>query len=149
MRHNHIVVVIGVEQSRMPELRAALTGADWTTHYVQAADRALEIARLEEVFAVLCDHESADMNWLDLLSRLRSLKREPAFIVASSSADELFWADVFNRGGFDVILKPFVQKDVMWTLNAARHSFGDRRRKEMSNSGPSATPSSLTTTACA
>jgi len=53
-------------------------------------------------------------------------------IVTTRLADECLWAEVLNLGGFDLISKPFYEKEVTWVMESARrhwHGLNARVRR--------------------
>ena len=72
------------------------------------------------VAVVLCDSDLPDGSWLDLFDSVASADDPPLLIVTSRMADERLWAEVLNLGGFDVIAKPFAEKEVLHVLETAR-----------------------------
>jgi DNA-binding response OmpR family regulator len=66
--------------------------------------------------AVLCDETLA---WRDLLSHLAVCCEPPRLVVISAAPSRTLCAEVMNLGGFDVLNKPFEDKDVAWILNMA------------------------------
>ncbi len=77
---------------------------------------------LSRAAIVLCDPELPDSDWKNVLEALAGYDNPPLLIVMSYHADEVLWADVLNRGGYDVLLKPFETSEVMRVISIAwRH----------------------------
>jgi len=60
-----------------------------------------------------------DGTWKDLLNSVSELAQPPAVIVTSRLADAYLWSEVLNLGGFDVLAKPFIEKEVRQVLASA------------------------------
>src|SRR5947208_1062918 len=60
--------------------------------------------------------------WKDLLRHLWTMEFPPALVVADRLADERLWAEVLNLGGYDLLTKPFVEKEVIHVLSTACRS---------------------------
>jgi len=54
---------------------------------------------------------------------------KPPLIVVDRLADDALWAEVLNLGGYDVLVKPFDEKEVLHVLTMA---CGFRRRRAAS-----------------
>ncbi len=50
--------------------------------------------------------------WRDLLHVIEDATGPPLMIVTSRLADEYLWAEVLSLGGYDVLAKPFHEKEV-------------------------------------
>ena len=96
--------------SSVPEDQVALRQILGPTHRVMPVDtcrQALDRLSDGDIPIVFCDRALPDGTWWDVLSQISSLPDPPLLIVTSRMADELFWAEVLNLGGFDVIATPF------------------------------------------
>jgi DNA-binding NtrC family response regulator len=71
---------------------------------------------------VACEGELPDGSWKDLVSQVHDLETPPPVVVMSRHADERFWAEVLNLGGYDVLAKPLERMEVSRVMRAAwRH----------------------------
>ena len=57
--------------------------------------------------------------WLDVLERLRERPNLPLLIVTSDFADDRFWAEALNLGAWDVVAKPFIQREITRSIELA------------------------------
>lgn len=80
---------------------------------------ARSVLRNSRFGAVITERDLGDGTWLDVLSAAQSLPYPPPVIVASRLADERLWTDVLNRGGFDVLAKPFSRDEVFRVIGHA------------------------------
>lgn len=75
---------------------------------------------LRGIAAVLTDaHLPEGRSWKDILSELEGTNNPPPLIVTDRLADEALWAEVLNLGGYDVLAKPFEEKEVLHTIELA------------------------------
>jgi DNA-binding NtrC family response regulator len=99
----------------------------------------LALLRDQSVAVLLCERDHADGNWEDLLKATASMPAPPNLIVFSRLADESFWAQVLNLGGFDVLMTPFEAEEVLRVIFAAwshwECDFGARTAKEATRTG--------------
>ena len=72
---------------------------------------------------IVCERELPDGTWKDLLEFVKFRVRPPLLIVTSRLADERLWAEVLNLGGFDVLARPFEEREVRWALQSARQAW--------------------------
>jgi len=68
---------------------------------------------------IFCECDLPDGTWRDILSYTAELTNPPALIVTSRLADEYLWAEVLNMGGYDVLAKPFHEREVRHALAGA------------------------------
>ena len=107
------VLLISSDNDDHTRLRQLLSGAEWTIqscHNVAEAERYLGISGDS---IVVCERRLPDGDWGSVLDKLHEVRDPPALLVACRHADERFWAEVLNRGGYDVLLKPFETGEVM------------------------------------
>ncbi len=89
---------------------------------------AIHILATENVGVVICDARLPDGSWRNLLELGQCRLRPPQLIVTSLTADEGFWAEVLNLGGYDVLPKPFHEDETTRVIHlAAEHWERDRR----------------------
>jgi hypothetical protein len=67
----------------------------------------------------ICERDLPDGTWRDILDSVRMAPRQSLLIVASKLADDYLWAEVLNLGGFDVLARPFCDREVQHVLETA------------------------------
>ncbi|MCL4486674.1 MAG: response regulator [Chloroflexi bacterium] len=96
--------------------------AGWGFRSAYNVRQALNMSRSKPVAVVICERELPDGDWRGVFDELQRLPAAPLLIVVSRLADEALWAEVLNMGGYDVLLKPFDLKELMWSVTSAfRH----------------------------
>jgi DNA-binding response OmpR family regulator len=58
-------------------------------------------------------------SWNDLLCEMQKMECPPPLIVGDRLANERLWAEVLNLGGYDLLAKPFVAKEVLHVVSTA------------------------------
>jgi hypothetical protein len=58
---------------------------------------------------------------------MASLSAPPKLIVSSRLADHRLWAEVLNLGGFDLLMTPFENEEVLRVTRAARNNWGSKQ----------------------
>jgi DNA-binding response OmpR family regulator len=106
----------------------SLRGAGLPIALAANVSGALSIAGTECPSVIVCDGDLPGGGWRALLSASRDLSSPPLLVVSSPLADDLFWQDVLNRGGFDVLVEPFDLAEVSRIVLAADRNW---RRKAL------------------
>jgi DNA-binding response OmpR family regulator len=68
---------------------------------------------------IFCEHSLPDGSWTRILEVIEDCSAPPLLIVTSRLADDRLWAEVLNLGGFDVLAKPFNEREVRHVLASA------------------------------
>jgi len=68
---------------------------------------------------ILCEYSLPDGTWKDMLDHVTGAGVEAPIIVTSRLADERLWAEVINLGGYDVLAKPFSEREVLHAITCA------------------------------
>ena len=115
------VLAVAPEPERA-ELRRMLEHSRWTL--MEASTVAEAAATLRERLSVvlICDAILPDGTWVELLRLAQNLPSPPPVIVAARGADDELWMQVLNRGGYNVLGKPFSEQEVFEMVSVAwRH----------------------------
>ena len=113
------VLAVSPLSADLVRLREILSQGNWQLHEASDYNKALALSRDESVQVLLCERDHADGNWEDLLTATARPPAPPNLIVFSRLADESLWAMVLNLGGFDVLVTPFEQEEVLRVTLAA------------------------------
>lgn len=107
-------------------LNSILKGSAWKIRYARPSRRKRAAPDLGLVAAVLTEAHLPDgRTWKDVLREIQGTPNPPPLIVTDRLADEALWAEVLNLGGYDVLAKPFDEKEV---LHAVTMACGYRRK---------------------
>jgi len=71
--------------------------------------------------AVICENTLVDGTWKDILNQVGAFPSRPMLIVTSRTADDYLWTEVLNLGGYDVLAKPFDNKEVQHVFDSVWH----------------------------
>jgi FixJ family two-component response regulator len=79
------------------------------------------VNRLRETSSIvlITDAVLTDGNWKDLLAHTAQQRQPPPVIVAAHHADDRLWMEVLNSGGYNVVAKPFEERDVFRVISMA------------------------------
>ena len=119
------VLAVAAEPERAA-LRRMLEHSRWTL--VEASTIAEAIATLRERLSVvlICEAELPDGTWAEMLQHAQKLSAPPPVIVTARQADDDFWMQVLNRGGYNVLGKPFSEREVFEMVSVAWRHRKDR-----------------------
>jgi DNA-binding NtrC family response regulator len=113
------VLAVSPLSADLLRLHEILSPRNWTLRQASACRDALALLRVENCPVLLCERDQPDGNWKDLLSATTGLPAPPKLIVFSRLANESLWAEALNLGGFDVLITPFEEEDVLRVTFAA------------------------------
>jgi DNA-binding response OmpR family regulator len=109
-------------------LESIIRHSRWSLFKADTLASAISILLRQEISVVLCERELQPGRWTDILDHLRDLEHPPALIVTSRLADERLWAEALNLGAWDVLAKPFDQREVIRGIKVAWQHRRDRMR---------------------
>ena len=112
------LLVVSSFQEDLVQLRRMLDRSVWNLRSAGTFQEALALLRENSVAVVICERDLPDGSWRDVMSMLTPVEHAPRLIVISRLADERLWAEVMNLGGFDVLSKPFYEKEVAWVTES-------------------------------
>ncbi len=118
------VLVASPHEEDHAELQRILSDAGWRICGARSLEQAWRLLHETGIDIVITECEFADgLSWKDLLEEIENMHGSEPVIVVSRHADGRLWAEVLNRGGYDLLLKPFDAADVLRvTAMAARRS---------------------------
>lgn len=114
-----LVLLISPNEDDHALLPQILNHPNWIWRHSRNGRHARAALKRNHNAVVFCDREQPDGDWRLLLEAACSLAHPPSVILYSRVADERFWVEVLNLGGFDVLLKPFELEEVMRVSSAA------------------------------
>lgn len=94
---------------------------NWQLSRVPNLQHALKRAAAGQTTHFLYEHVPGDnRGWVEALDAVSSLPNMPSFILTSRLGDERLWAEVLNRGGYDLLIQPYESMEVTRVVAAAR-----------------------------
>jgi DNA-binding response OmpR family regulator len=85
---------------------------NWLLCRVSTCSEAFAYLSGNDTAVVICGRDLPDGDWKLVLNRIDSLPAPPFLIVTSRLANDGFWAEVLNLGGYDVLVQPFDPHEV-------------------------------------
>jgi DNA-binding NtrC family response regulator len=100
----------------------------WNVLFADTCDQAR--AALDQVKApvILCDRDLPGGEWRDVVQVLASFPNRACVILISRVVDDYLWNEVVQRGGYDVLLKPLREEDVVRAVRLAWSYWNTARR---------------------
>jgi len=93
--------------------------SNWILATCRTCAEAIAYLKRKMVPVIVCERDLPDGGWQDILERTTRAAKPPALIVTSRLADERLWADVLDRGGYNVLLKPYQPLEVLRDIGLA------------------------------
>lgn len=125
------VLAVSPNESDLTVLSRIIDHSAWTFDAASGVSEARQHLKSHCTHVVVCDTKLPDGDWKDMLELICSLPDAPQLIVTSRDADDRLWAEVLNRGAWDVLIKPFHPKEVYQTVHLAWRHWQDHCRGRM------------------
>ena len=107
------VVLASGKQEDGGALETIVEGTQWSLTSVPDFASAAGALRRLAAPILLCDRDLPGVRWQDALRTFAAGSGGPCVILLSSVADQYLWDDVIERGGFDVLTRPFQKQQVL------------------------------------
>jgi FixJ family two-component response regulator len=137
---NPTVLAVSAFAEDRRSLRRIFDHSHWKLQFTRTYPQTQTALRASSVGVVISESLLCDGHrWTDLLSEMQEMKYPPPLIVADRLADESLWAEVLNLGGFDLLAKPFEEKEVLHAVSTAcRRCESERRTAALRKPGGTA-----------
>ena len=129
------VLVISPEQRDCHTLSQIFDHTSWSLDRAETISSTAEHLATQDYPVILCDEFLPDGDWKDVYALAQTMTIPAHVIVLSRAADDRFWADVLNTGGYDVLAKPLRAEEVLHAIGAAWRHWMDRRRMQNATAG--------------
>jgi len=122
------VLTVLCNRREQSELVRLLSHSNWDIHCAQSLVQAAAFLRTVTVGVVVAQYQPCgEYAWRKLLEETWRVTPAPRLIVTDRLADESMWAEVLNLGAHDLIVQPFVPRDVFHVITCAWHSWKGER----------------------
>lgn len=112
-------IFIGSEDNSFADLDRMFAAYAWSLVRAEVWKDVLLLPSAEDATHFLYRHVPNNASWIEALTMINLMPSSPAFILTSWVGDERLWADVLNRGGYDLLLEPFDAVEVQRVVAAA------------------------------
>jgi FixJ family two-component response regulator len=114
-------IFVGRDDADYRHLHCIFKMMNWQLARVQDLQHALKRAAAGQMTHLLYEHVPGDnRGWIEALDAVSALPNMPSFILTSPLGDERLWAEVLNRGGYDLLIQPYESLEVTRVVAAAR-----------------------------
>ena len=120
--HRTPLIVISRFDEGLISLLEVLKHTRWAVYWFGTCSMALNKLRANSAPVVLCDLNTLEGCWRDMLAAVSGLPEKPRMIVTARHAEEI-WAEALNLGAYDVLEKPFDADEVIRTIGLAYRSW--------------------------
>ncbi|MGI8743996.1 MAG: response regulator [Bryobacteraceae bacterium] len=93
--------------------------AQWHFELTESCESAIDKLSDQNFAIVLCDRDVPGSNWRDAVQTLAAKAPRTCVILTSPVNDDYLWQEVIERGGYDVLTKPFQEERVVRAVRFA------------------------------
>jgi DNA-binding response OmpR family regulator len=129
-------LLVGGSENDRAFLRHLFRQSRWNLFRARNRRHAAEILQGNRVQVVISDCDLPGFDWRELLDALRAFPQPPLLVVTARLADESLWAEVLNRGGYDVLAQPLDREEVTRVMSAATRHFHNACEQALRVSAP-------------
>ena len=90
-------------------LEAIAGRAQWDLTFSPTCDMAVGELKRHTADVIICDRDLRHCDWREALRRLALQAPGSPIIVSAADTDDHFWLEVIERGGYDVVTRPFAE----------------------------------------
>jgi hypothetical protein len=134
-RHRRATDIVSI--SGNPTLAAYLSGlfqrSGWAIARARTVAEGISFVRTNLAGVAICDDVLPDGTWYDAAAALSSLPNPPVLIVIGD--DPAIAHDVRALGGFDTLVRPLRESDVIWSVASAWHAWMKRAEGSSGSGG--------------
>jgi two-component system, NtrC family, response regulator HydG len=129
------LLVVGLSEEDRLSLQKVLSPRGWDISEVHGCGHVFEQLRKRRYHAVLSESFLTDGDWEDVLAELMLFSPAPPLVVVSRHADHRLWAEVLSLGGYDLLMAPFDENELIRVLSliAERHAHSAARPYELAS----------------
>jgi len=92
---------------------------NWRLRRTYTIEEALELLEREAVGVIVAEERLACRGWRRMLAAVQSLECPPRIVLAAGSAGLERAAELLERGGWDVLARPFRSEEIIESVSAA------------------------------
>jgi len=118
------VLVVDDEQDVREILDSVLKKLDFIPFVAESGEKALEILRNNKIDVVLSDLYMPGMDGIELLKRVRTVKKNIVFLIITAHPTIETAVDAIKKGAYDYLTKPFHIEEVRLKINRAIEKSG-------------------------
>jgi DNA-binding NtrC family response regulator len=113
------VLLISPDSRDHTLLRHVFNHSNWVLHECRTVEEGLRFLARHPMPVVITEERLGGADWKAVLSATHDAPRPPKLIVTSHNVDSALWAEVINLGGYDVLAKPWNEREVYHAVSQA------------------------------
>lgn len=113
------VLLISADAGDHVLMRHVFDHSNWVLYQCRSVEEGLEFLRKQTFAVVIVEERLTGGDWKDALRAFDATARPPKLIVTSYGADSALWAEVINLGGYDVLAKPWNDRELYLAVSQA------------------------------
>lgn len=139
-RFNAIRILAVMPKDPDGHVLAQIAGrAKWYLEFAKTFESARELAARHEFAIILCDRDLPLVaSWREAVRQLASAAPDSRIMLTSPVNNDYLWQEVIQRGGYDVLTKPFheerVVRSISFAWSSANHPFPHRVQNQFGSS---------------
>lgn len=118
------IVAIGDDPTLSVYLAGLFEKSGWTIARARTCEEGASFLSENRTAVAVCEQRLPDGFWHDAAFEVSSIPDAPALVVVGD--DESILHEVLALGGFDVLVRPLRERDVVWTIASAWHAWMTR-----------------------
>jgi len=118
------ILAISENQLLSVYLSGLFRPSGWAIAHATTCRAGVSFLKGNQVAVAVCEENLPDGSWRDVADVLSSLPHAPALVVVGRGRELLH--DVLASGGFDALVRPLRESDVVWTIASAWHTWTQR-----------------------
>jgi DNA-binding response OmpR family regulator len=122
-QRNVEILTINCSEHDSSTLRNILSHSNWKFQCASTLPEGASLLERHPVPVVICNREFPGGNWRDVVALSREMPVPSRVLVYSSKADDQFWMEVLESGGYDVLPKPFHPPEVYRLVTLAAQNW--------------------------
>jgi len=92
---------------------------EWRLVFTNSPREAFTLASRAHFDLILCDRNQPGYPWREVVSRLADTSPGSCVLLVSPVKDDYLWSEALQNGGYDVLVRPLREKNVLHSVEAA------------------------------
>ena len=116
-KEQQVILVVDDEEGLREGLRSLLEDEGYAVLCAEDGEKALEIVREAHIDLMLTDMRMPGMNGIDLLKRVRKIRKEIGVIILTGYGEIESYIEAMNFGAIEYVSKPFKVNELKFIVN--------------------------------
>jgi CheY-like chemotaxis protein len=92
---------------------------DWELRFANSPREGFRLVSQSHFELILCDRNQPGYPWREVMDRLSARSPRSCILLVSPVKNGYLWGDVLQQGGYDVLIGPLRERDVLQSIDAA------------------------------